>query len=157
MAGSSLIPSGFVTLGDITSGDWSLMLDSTAAQLGLPTGYGQVVQGVNDINQCINIILNTPKGSDPFRPTFACDLWQYIDMPINLARPHIAREVFEALSTWEPRIELLSVTANVFIDSTVQSGAHLLLALSYQLKLGVSLPPSAVQTNQVLITVNLGG
>src|SRR5581483_7028786 len=146
-----------VTLSDLTSGDWSLMLDSTAAQLGLASGYGQVVQGVNDINQCINIILNTPKGTDPFRPTFACDLWQYMDMPINLARPHIAREVFEALSTWEPRIQLLSVFANVVIDGTAQSGAHLLLALSWQLKLDASLSPSAVQTNQVIVTVNIGG
>ena len=50
---------GSATLADITSTDWSLMLDSTAAKLGLQSGLGNVVQGLADVDQCIAIILTT--------------------------------------------------------------------------------------------------
>ena len=41
---------GAITLSDIKSADWSLMLDS----LGLPgSGMGKVVKGVDDVDQCI--------------------------------------------------------------------------------------------------------
>jgi phage baseplate assembly protein W len=133
------------TPADITSADWSLMLDSTAANLGLPSGLGNVVQGVADVEQCILIILETPKGSDPFRPTFGCDLWSYVDKPLGLAAAHIVREVTEAISTWEPRVKLLSVAVTPVLDATAQSGAHLEVAATWQLDLG-STPSSPVRT-----------
>jgi len=43
------------------------------------------------------------------RPAFACDLWQWIDAPITVARPHLVREIVEAITKWEPRVRLLSV------------------------------------------------
>jgi len=72
------MPAGAITLNDIASADWSLMLDSSSPSGRSGSGIGQVVEGVADINQCIGIILSTPKGSDPLRPTFACDLWRWI-------------------------------------------------------------------------------
>ena len=69
-------------------------------KLGEP---GAVVLDAQDVDQCIRIILSTPKGSDPLRPLFGFDGWQYIDWPINQARPHLVREISAAL-TWEPRI-----------------------------------------------------
>ena len=56
------------------------MLDS-AGQPG--SAIGRVVMGVDDVDQCIAIILTTPKGTDVLRPTFGTDLWKYIDAPIN--------------------------------------------------------------------------
>src|SRR5581483_8512823 len=107
------MPDGNPTLTDITSADWSLMLDQNSPS-GLPgSGIGNVVQGVADINQCISIILATPHGSDPLRPTFACDLWQWLDAPINIARPHLVREIVEAITRWEPRVRVLSVVVNL--------------------------------------------
>ena len=47
-----------ITLSDIKSADWSLMLDS-AGQPG--SGIGGVVMGVDDVDQCIAIILTTPR------------------------------------------------------------------------------------------------
>jgi len=81
---------------------------------GHPSGLasdrlGQIVTGVADINQCIYIILTTPKGADPHRPTFGSDLYQYIDHPIDAARPHIVREVVDALRQWEPRLKVMRV------------------------------------------------
>ena len=119
-----------VTLADITSADWSLMLDNP----GQPgSGLGRVVQGIDDVAQCIRIILTTPLGSDFLRPTFGCDLWQFIDKPMTLAIPALVRAIADALELWEPRVKLLRVLAQPLSD---QGGAHLEVTLDWQLKLG---------------------
>lgn len=126
------MPAGAITLSDITSADWSLALDT----LGRPgSGIGNVVQGLADVNQCVGIILTTPKGSDPLRPTFATNLWQFIDYPINSLLAAVVREVTQALTLWEPRITLVSITAQPVIDNTAQSGAHLDVSVTWKLKL----------------------
>lgn len=92
---------GAITLADITSADWSLALGA----------IGEVVQGIADVEQCLGIIVTTPRGSDPLRPTFGADIWRYIDFPISLALPAIVSELTSAIATWEPRVNLVSVTA----------------------------------------------
>lgn len=132
-----------VTPADITSADWSLKLGA----------IGQVVQGVADVDQCVAIILTTPLGSDPLRPTFGCDIWQYIDHPISESLPAIVRELTAALTLWEPRITLVNVSAAPVLDSTTQSGAHLSVSVTWQLKLSGA--PSA-GANTTTTTVLLG-
>lgn len=141
-----MIP-GAVTLADIASADWSLMLDATAAALGLPTGIGNVVQGLADIEQCLAIILTTPPGSDPLRPDFACDLFQFIDQPISRARPAIVAAVYDAIELWEPRIVTESVSA--------QPGdlGQLLVSVTWR----VNLPGSAPQTTTAVTIGQLAG
>ena len=137
---------GAITLDDIQSADWSLALDTPTPALppsGGGSGIGNVVQGVADINQCIGIILATPKGSDPLRPAFACDLWQWIDAPITVARPHLVREIVEAISKWEPRVRLLSVVIDLVGVS------QLSIAITWQLKVDVS----GVGNQQLTLTV----
>ncbi|HVA80978.1 MAG TPA: GPW/gp25 family protein [Candidatus Binataceae bacterium] len=133
---------GAVTLADITSADWSLKLGA----------IGQVVQGVADVDQCVAIILTTPTGSDPLRPTFGCDIWRYLDHPISEALPAIVRELKAALTLWEPRITLLSVAAVPVLDTTTQSGAHLNVSVTWQLKLS---GPAGAGPNSTT-TVTLG-
>ena len=70
---------------------------------------GEMVTDADDINQCLHIIFLTPKGSDVHRPLFGCDWYKWIDSPVNIARPHIVREVTDAIKRWEPRIELVRV------------------------------------------------
>jgi len=65
---------------------------------------GEVVEGISDIRQCIGTILKTTKGSDPLRPLFGSDIWQYVDKPVNTAAPNIAYEILDALGKWETRI-----------------------------------------------------
>lgn len=95
---------------------------------------GNVVQGVADINQCIGIILATPKGSDPLRPTFACDLWRWIDTPITVARPNLVREIVEAITKWEPRVRVLSVVINLVAGTL----SNLTITIVWQLKVDVN-------------------
>jgi hypothetical protein len=85
----------------ISSADWS-------PQVGV---LGQIVEGLDDIRQAIEILLKTPKGSDPHRPPFGADIWRYLDLPTNVSVPHIIREATLAIQQWEPRATLISVKA----------------------------------------------
>ena len=119
----------------IQSADWSVMLDATAGGAA-GAGIGSVVQGLADVEQCIAIILSTPTGSDPLRPTFACDLWKYVDRPIDRALPSIVLEATDALALWEPRIDVISVTAQPILDGSSQNGAKLAVTVLWELKTG---------------------
>jgi phage baseplate assembly protein W len=128
-----------MTLADIQSADWSLKLGA----------IGQVVQGVADIDQCIAIILTTPKGSDPLRPIFGADIWSFIDYPVDDALPAIVREITAAITAWEPRVRLLSVSSAPVLDSSAQAGAHLSITVTWQLKLASA--PAAPNRTQVVL------
>jgi len=148
------MPAGAITLSDISSADWSLELDSTAG-LGPASGIGNVVQGVNDVNQCIAVILSTPKGTDPLRPDFACDLWQFIDYPVDAAIPAIVAEITDAITRWEPRVKLLSVLCQLINNGTnANSGANLQIAITWQLNLKSGTP--SPQTLTLTIPSTLG-
>lgn len=89
-------------------------IGAAAANAGLfDNHHEQLVTDIDDISQCIRIIVSTPKGSDPHRPLFGCDVDQYIDYPINTARPYIVREITDALRAWEPRIKVIRVRVDV--------------------------------------------
>ena len=94
------------TLNEITYIDWQLKLNE----------IGSVSEGIEDINQCIAIILSTQKGSVPHRPTFGSDILKYVDYPINSAKANIIRETVDAITLWETRVNVDSVS--VEIDET---------------------------------------
>jgi phage baseplate assembly protein W len=137
---------GAITLSDIKSADWSLMLDSFR-QPG--SGIGNVVTGVADVDQCIAIILTTPKGTDVLRPTFGTDLWKYIDAPINQAGPAVVREVTQSITQWEPRVKVLSVTTVPLSGIVTQPGAHAEITVAWQLNLGGA--PSPAQNTTIAL------
>ena len=96
------------TLNEITYVDWQFKQNS----------IGEVAEGVDDINQCISIILTTRKGSIPHRPTFGSNIYIYIDFPVNEAKPNIIRETIDAINLWETRIKVNSVLVDI-IESNV--------------------------------------
>jgi phage baseplate assembly protein W len=55
-------------------------------------------------------------------------------------------ELTSAITIWEPRVNLVSVTAQTVNDATTQSGAHLDVTLNWQLKLGVAAAPVQITT-----------
>lgn len=74
--------------------------------------HGEIVSGVDDIAQAIRIILETPKGTDRLRPLFGSDHFQYLDRPLPECAPHIIREAWDAILTWEPRAVVERITAD---------------------------------------------
>jgi phage baseplate assembly protein W len=146
------MPAGSITLADIISADWSLELDAPSEP---GYGIGNIVQGLSDVNQCIQIILTTPKGSDPLRPTFGADVWRYIDAPIDAAIPAIVREVTEAITRWEPRVTVISIIVRPVLGGDTQAGAHLDITVTWQLKL-TALGPGAspfAPTQSIVIAI----
>ena len=99
----------------LTTGNWQ-------PAIGTP---GQVVLDAQDVDQCIRVIMATPKGSDPLRPRFGFDGWQYIDWPIVQARPHLVREVTNALQ-WEPRMVVDKVEVTL-VDEAPYSNLAVLI------------------------------
>lgn len=86
---------------------WSHRVDVNALADGLANvdGYwGEIVTGIADIEQCMAIVLTTPRGSVPTEPDKFCDCLRYIDRPPDVAIPMIAREAHDALTLWMPRI-----------------------------------------------------
>lgn len=77
----------------VTATDWSSKLND----------FGSIVEGVEDIQQCLAIILSTIKGSVPHRLDFGTEIYKYIDLPPQVAIPYLAYEVTSSLEKWEPR------------------------------------------------------
>ena len=107
------------------------------------TGDGVVVEGVDEINQCIEIILRTPKGSDPHRPNFASNVLEVIDRPQTQIGPLLISEVYQAIETWEPRIDLVSFDFEFNKDNQL---GKVDLYLTWRLKAGGV-------NNQTVVTV----
>lgn len=80
------------------------LIPSTHWQLAPATESEPVVQGIDDIHQCIANILATPKGMDILRPEFGSDHFNFIDYPEDVAIPNFVREITQALLKWENRI-----------------------------------------------------
>jgi phage baseplate assembly protein W len=66
-----------------------------------------------DIKESIWIILGTSKGERVMRSDFGCGIHDMVFAPINTATiTLVENSVREALTIWEPRIELIKVEAS---------------------------------------------
>jgi phage baseplate assembly protein W len=95
-------------LADIVQPNWSLSLIDP----------GKVVEGVDEISQCIILIVKTQKGTDPLRPDFGSDLFLYIDKPISEALPKIIKSIVDGINLWEQRVEVTKVSYSIDIGTT---------------------------------------
>lgn len=65
-----------------------------------------------DIKESIWIIIGTAKGERMMRPDFGCGIHELVFAPINTATiTLVENSVKEALTFWEPRVELIKVAA----------------------------------------------
>jgi len=79
--------------------------------------------GVEKIEQSIRIILGTRPGERVMRPTFGCRAQDLLFEPRDASTAAlIQRYVREALSMWEPRIEVLGV--DVFMDDSFDGAIY---------------------------------
>lgn len=72
---------------------------------------GEIVQGVEDIGQQIDLVLSTAVGSDPLRPLFGCDFMPYIGQPISQVLPSLVAAINQAAERWLPNIAIEAITA----------------------------------------------
>jgi phage baseplate assembly protein W len=96
-------------LKDIKSRNWQISTQ----------GVGLVAEGLEDIRQCLDILLRTQKLSDPLRAEFGSDIYLYIDQPLSLAIPNIIKAIIEAVQIWEKRVVIDRIRYKVRDTSTV--------------------------------------
>lgn len=88
-------------------------------------------EGKESIRESIRIILSTSKGERVMRPTFGCNIHDYVFAPNNSATATmLSFYVKEALRDWEPRIEVQNVTV---APDPVESN-QLNIRIDYQIK-----------------------
>lgn len=98
-----------INLKDIQTKNWSLSLDKP----------GEIVTDLDDINQCIYIILMTVPGTDRMRPTFGCGIHKYLDKPVSSVIPNMVKAIADALEIWETRIEINKISVQVELSTVV--------------------------------------
>lgn len=90
----------------------------------------QLSGGENNINQSIDLLLQTPVGSRSLMPTYGCDLFRYIFRRVDAtARAEIIQSVKQTLLYSEPRISV----ENVDVADTAD-GTSLAINISYKIK-----------------------
>jgi phage baseplate assembly protein W len=79
--------------------------------IGMDGNTGAELAGFSHLEQSIRDILLTPKGSRVMLRDYGSDLFALIDQPLNEStKMAITAATVGALSTWEPRIQVQSVT-----------------------------------------------
>lgn len=93
-------------------------------------GHLALTTGSENIDQSIQVILETMPGERVMRPYFGCRIWELLFAPNNAeTRAMAAHYVKQALAFWEPRIEV----QQVLVESANDSGA-LQVVISYVIK-----------------------
>ncbi|MGB3185595.1 MAG: GPW/gp25 family protein [Ornithinimicrobium sp.] len=92
---------------DFVGAGWAFPLSTDA------TGGIALVVRDAEIQESIRLILGTALGERPMRPEFGCRIHDRVFGAANSSLAgQIAGDVREALNRWEPRVELLDVTAS---------------------------------------------
>src|SRR5690606_794869 len=96
-----------------------------------PRGEIALASGERDIEQSIRIILGTIPGERVMRPEFGCRAYELIFAPRNAATQGLMRYyVEEALTRWEPRIDVLAVE----ITNDPANDGVMLVEIKYRIK-----------------------
>jgi phage baseplate assembly protein W len=96
---------------------------------------GEVVMAAHeeDVRQSIRIILATTPGERAMRPDFGCGLRALAFEPMSATTLTLAQHhVEQGLIEWEPRIDVLSVSANP--DPDDPSSGRLLIDIRYRVR-----------------------
>ncbi len=84
-----------------------------------------------DIKEAIRIILGTAKGERVMRPDFGCGIHEFVFTSLNAVNLSlIETSVREALTLWEPRIELI----NVNTDAEKADEGKLFINIDYRVR-----------------------
>lgn len=97
----------------------------------IPDQLGSFLGGDEKIRQSIWIILSTAAGERQMRPEFGCGIHDLVFAPNTAAlRGLVQAKVRDALTRWEPRIDLLDVSAG----TDEAEPTRLLIQIEYQVR-----------------------
>lgn len=87
---------------------------------GMSQGNGRAITDTDHLRQSVRDILLTPQGSRIARREYGSLLSELIDQPQNPAlRLQVMSAVYMALSRWEPRLTLDSITISSSFDGSM--------------------------------------
>jgi phage baseplate assembly protein W len=90
----------------------------------------RLVNGVENVERAMRLILGTAYGERPMRPEFGCSIHDMLFEPGTMdLLTRVQIEVHDSLLRWEPRIDILEVTAVFDGDPT-----RVLITINYRLK-----------------------
>lgn len=96
-------------LTNINSSEWQMSLYEP----------GTIVQGLDALRESLQILLTTERGSCVFRPDYGVENISNIGKPSNEAVVKIIESIEEQVETYEPRIQLLDIQAEVNISNLI--------------------------------------
>jgi len=95
------------------------------------SGSIAMTSGGDDINASLRMVLMTAPGERVMRPAFGCRIWELLFEPINATTLGLMAEyVRDAVSQWEPRVDL----EHVSVDPDPDRAATVKILLSYRVK-----------------------
>lgn len=99
-----------------------------------PSGGLSPIMGSDAIRQSIMILLSTHPGERLMRPGYGCPLHRLAFEPNDAATAGLAiHYVRAALTRWEPRIDIISLTAEPDAEINAESG-RLVVRLEYRVR-----------------------
>ena len=86
---------------------WSFPPTFSRSVLGIT-----LVSGIEDIRESLQILFSTAQGERVMLPEYGCDLWRMVFRGLTTTLTTELKDMVEqAIILWEPRIDLLSVSA----------------------------------------------
>ncbi|MCB0401164.1 MAG: GPW/gp25 family protein [Flavobacteriales bacterium] len=83
----------------------------------------EMVEKEQDIQQSLEILLNTTRGERIMLPGYGCDLMTFLFESVNDSKMHLLKEIIRsAIITYEPRIELNDVIVDYsdYLDGIIR-------------------------------------
>lgn len=72
--------------------------------------HGEIVEGVADIQQCLETIILTEQGSQPLMPEFGANVYTALDLPASDVLRTIKTSIIEQVARYEPRAEVVNLS-----------------------------------------------
>lgn len=86
-------------------------------------------EGISEVNQCIQLLIATVIGERVGRPEYGCRLYTRVWENLDQVASQGLKDIQEAIDTFEPRVDLVSVNSRIFRDE-----GHVLFAIEYVIK-----------------------
>jgi phage baseplate assembly protein W len=111
--------------GDFLGRGWSFPVRPT------PSGVLPLIGGDAKVRQSIWVILGTAPGERVMRPDFGCGIHDLVHMPNTAAlRGMVEQRVRDALTRWEPRIDVVDVR----VETVPDARNYLMIRIDYRLR-----------------------
>lgn len=85
--------------------------------------------GISEVNQCIQLLIATVPGERVQRPEYGCRLYTRVWENIDTVASEGLQDIRQAIQTYEPRVDLISVNSRIFRDE-----GRVLFAVEYRVK-----------------------